>query len=82
MTSNVAVCRTGTVEENPVTDILLDTGCLRTLVRRELVPVEMLDQEVAIPCAHRDVIEYPLAMADLPSLTPQSKISNSHAQLP
>ena len=36
------VCRTGVVERTPVSDILLDTGCSRTLVRRDLVPTENL----------------------------------------
>ena len=30
------VCRTGLVEGTRVTDILLDTGCSRTLVHRDL----------------------------------------------
>ena len=45
-------------------NILLDTGCLRTLVHQEQVlRGRMLDREaVAIPCAHGDTVLYPLAL--------------------
>lgn len=56
------VYRSGKVEGVPVSDILLDTGCSRTLVRQELVPTENLRMDrIAIRCAHGDTIEYPLA---------------------
>lgn len=58
--------RSGTVEGTLVTDILLDTGCTRTLVRRELVPREkILDGEVAIRCAHGDTTRYKLAQVQV-----------------
>lgn len=55
--------RKGTVEGTAVDNILLDTGCSRTLVRQELVPRRrMLEGEaVAIRCAHGDTVLYPLA---------------------
>ena len=55
------------MENNPVIDILLDTGCWRTLVRQELVTGRrMLGTEVlAIRCAHGDIIEYPLARVQM-----------------
>ena len=47
-------------------DVLLDTGCSRTLVRRDLVPEsKRLDGSVAIRCAHGDTVEYPLATVDI-----------------
>ena len=44
-------------------EILLDTGCSQSLVRREFVLAErILDGEaVAIRCAHGDTILYPMA---------------------
>ena len=53
----------GAVEGNSVNDVVLDTGCSRTLVQRKLVPEEklLLDQVVAIRCAHGDTVLYPLA---------------------
>ena len=55
--------RRGLVEGRYVTDILLDTGCSRTLVHRDLVaPGSMLEGEaVTIRCAHGDVVLYALA---------------------
>ena len=35
-----AVAKTGSVEGTAVSNILLDTGCSRTLVRKDLVPKE------------------------------------------
>ena len=56
------ITKSGTVEGHPVGDILLDTGCSTTLVRRELVPEErLLDGEVTVRCAHGDTTTYPLA---------------------
>ena len=60
------VCRTGLVEGTRVTDILLDTGCSRTLVHRDLVPqAKMRDGEVTIRCACGDIIKYPLAEVEI-----------------
>ena len=51
------------VEGQEVADILLDTGCSRALVRRDLVNEEkMLEGEaVKIRYAHGDTVLYPLA---------------------
>ena len=55
--------KAGTVEGQQVSKILLDTGCSRTMVRRELVPPEKLleGEAVTIRCAHGDMVLYPLA---------------------
>ena len=46
-----------------VGDILLDTGCSRTLVHQRLVSENKLKEgdAVAIRCAHGDTVLYPLA---------------------
>ena len=51
------------VENVAVSDIFLDTGCSRTMVRKDLVPVNkyLEGDAVTIRCAHRDVTLYPLA---------------------
>ena len=47
--SGMEMCRTGLVEGTQVADIFLDTGCSRTLVRQDLVPLEkMRKSEVTI----------------------------------
>ena len=55
--------RRGLVEGQAVRDILLDTGCSKTLVRSDLVPAEKLleGDAVTIRCAHGDTALYPLA---------------------
>ena len=58
------VCRHGTVNGIFCTDILVDTGATKTLVRKELVSNEdILDGETTIRCAHGDIVSYPLAAA-------------------
>ena len=59
--------KTGMVEGQEVGDILLDTGCSRTLVRRDLVPREKIleGEVVAIRCAHGDTVLYPIAQVDV-----------------
>ena len=60
------VCRAGTVESVPVTDIMLDTGASRSLVRRDLVPSEKMNcGEVSICCGHGDTMVYPLAQVEI-----------------
>ena len=56
--------RKGSVEGRAVDNILLDTGCSRTLVHQEWVPRDrMLDREaVAIHCAHGDTVLYLVAL--------------------
>ena len=57
------VYQSGKVEGTDVSDIVLDTGCSRTLVRKELVPESkrMPGQAVTIRCAHGDLVLYPTA---------------------
>ena len=56
------VYRRGTINDRYCTDILLDTGATKTLVRRELVSEEdFLGGEITIRCAHGDVVSYQLA---------------------
>ena len=58
----------GFVEGQFVDDIVLDTGCSRTLVRSDLVGKEKLSSEklsseksVTVQCEHGDAVEYPVA---------------------
>ena len=53
----------GLVEGQEVQDILLDTGCTRTMVRADLVPSRKFleGDAVTIQCAHGDTVLYPLA---------------------
>lgn len=55
------------MEGKEVSDILLDTGCSRTMVHRDLVPEgkQLEGEAVTICCAHGDVSLYPLAEIDL-----------------
>ena len=64
--SNPSVSKAGLVEGKPVSSILLDTGCSRTLVRKDLVPQHKLlhREAVAIRCAHGDTVLYPLPEVD------------------
>eukprot|EP00731_Ephydatia_muelleri_P003365 Em0001g3365a len=49
--------RSGFVEGNKVEDIVLDTGCSRTMIRRDLVPTtKILDDAVTVQCAHGDTV--------------------------
>ena len=59
--------RKGSVEGRQVEGILLDTGCARTMVRKELVPAEkiLMGDAVTIRCAHGDTVLYPLAVLEL-----------------
>ena len=50
------------MEETPVEGVVLDTGAAKTMIHRDLVPVEKVSREtVDILCAHGDVVSYPLA---------------------
>ena len=59
--------RVGLVEGREVKDIVLDTGCSRTIVHHSLVPEKKLltGEAVTIRCAHGDCVLYPLANVDL-----------------
>ena len=50
----------GKVEGKAVEDVLLDTGCSRTMIRRDLVPAHkyLEGDTVTIRCAHGDVTLY------------------------
>ena len=65
--SNQEVSRPGKIEGKAVKDILLDTGCSRTLVHKDHVPMgKVLEGEaVAIRCAHGDTVLYPLACVNV-----------------
>ena len=60
---NSTLERSGLVEGKYVKDILLDTGCSKTLVHHKLVPErKVLSGEVAtIHCVHGDTVLYPVA---------------------
>ena len=60
---DLRVRRQGCVEGQMVQDILLDTGCTRTMVRADLVPPEKFleGDAVTIQCAHGDTVMYPIA---------------------
>ena len=58
--------RRGTVNGVYCTDILVDTGCTQTLVRKDLVADDdVLDGAVTICCAHGDTTSYPLAVVKM-----------------
>ena len=61
--SKPGVLKFGVVEGKYVGDILLDTGCSRTLVDQKLVSEDKLKDAgaVAIRCVHGDTVLYPLA---------------------
>ena len=60
------VIKSGIVEGKKISKILLDTGCSRTLVHQDLVPAEkILEEAVAIRCAHGDTLLYPLAQVSM-----------------
>ena len=62
-----SVCRSGQVEGIHVDQIVLDTGCSRTMVRQDLVPRNKLIEgdAVTIRCAHGDTVLYPVAQLEL-----------------
>ena len=62
-----SVVRQGFVNGLPVNDLLLDTGCSKTIVRRDLVGEEqwLEGESTIIQCAHGDAIAYPLAEVQL-----------------
>ena len=57
------IMRSGTVEGKYVKNILLDTGCSRTLVHQKLVSKETFleGRATTVCCAHGDTVLYPLA---------------------
>ena len=58
--------RSGKVEGTDVSDIVLDTGAGRTLVRSCLVPRKrLLGRNVMVECVHGDRVSYPLARVEV-----------------
>ena len=76
----------GVVEGQLVNDIVLDTGCSRTLVRSDLLGEENLRQgkTITVQCAHGDVVTYPLASVELEvqgrALTVEAAVSDTLPQ--
>ena len=64
---NGSIQRKGQVEGTEVNDVVLDTGCARTLIHRRLVPDSKMIQGEATTlwCAHGDTVLYPLAKVEL-----------------
>ena len=64
---DLKVKRQGFVEGQKVQDILLDTGCTRTLVHADLVPSQKVleGDVVTIKCAHGDTRTYPTAIVGI-----------------
>ena len=62
-----SVCRSGQVEGIHVEQIVLDTGCSRTMVKQDLVPEGKIIEgdAVTIRCAHGDTVLYPVAQLEL-----------------
>ena len=62
-----SVCQSGQVKGIQVNQIVLDTGCSCTMVRRDLVPEHKLIEgdAVTIRCAHGDTVLYPVAQLEL-----------------
>ena len=60
---DLGVQHEGLVEGQEVKDLLLDTGCTRTMVWADLVPPRKFleGDAVTIQCAHGDTVLYPLA---------------------
>ena len=58
--------RAGLVDGVAVSDIMLDTGSNRTLIRGDLVTAEKLVKgEIPTRCAHGDIMTYPIAEVEL-----------------
>ena len=57
----------GVVEGKHVKNILLDTGCSRTIIHQDLVPENKIKdgEAIAIRCAHGDTVLYPLAQVHM-----------------
>ena len=64
---SVSIQRKGVVEGTEVNDVVLDTGCARTLIHRRLVPdgKKIPGEATTLRCAHGDTVLYPLAYVEL-----------------
>ena len=76
--------RPGVIEGNNVCDILLDTGCSRSLMRQELVSEEKLleGESVELHCAHGDTVLYPVAELTETRYSTLWQSSRRHGTLP
>ena len=65
--NRVTVVRPGIVEGEAVGDILVDSGCTRTMVHQKLVPESKIKEgeAVAMQCVHGDTVVYPVAEVTL-----------------
>ena len=54
----------GVVNDFLVDDLLLDTGCFKTIAQRDLVGEEQIESAV-VQCAHGYAIAYPLTAIEL-----------------
>ena len=69
-----------------VNDIVLDTGCSRTLVRSDLLREKDFSrgETITVQCAHGDVVTYPLARVELEvegrALIVETAVSNTLPQ--
>ena len=75
----------GVVEGQLVNDIVVDTGCSRTLVRSDLLGEKMFEGEtVTIQCVHGNVVTYPLTRIELEvkgrALTVKAAVSDTLPQ--
>ena len=73
------------VEGLLVNDIVLDTGCSRTLVRSDLLGEKKFGEEtITVQYAHGDVVTYPLAKVELEvegrALTVKAAVSDTLPQ--
>ena len=59
------ITRSGTIEGKTVEDIVLETGCAQTMVRRDLIRQKTEVGRVRIRCAHGDTREYPLSSVEI-----------------
>ena len=65
--AQVGVMKPGFVEGESVNDILVDSGCARTMVHEKLVPEGKVKEgeAVAMQCVHGDTVLYPVAEISL-----------------
>jgi len=50
-----------------MTELLLDTGCSKTMIEASLVPAEKIDKVkvISMQCAHGDIKQYPIAIVQI-----------------
>ena len=67
MFKDLSMKRRGMVEGTEVRDMVIDTGCSRTMVRQNLVPDNKMraGEDIMVRCAHGDIVKYLLADVEL-----------------